>query len=93
MNEGTFFGSFCAMTLGDLETVLATILDNAFEAVADNGRISIEGTKTDDIIEIQFRDNGTGIPQEVPLEAASGTSYAWKAEWKWNRFKLMQMNC
>jgi signal transduction histidine kinase len=65
VHEATFFGSFCALTLGDLETVFATILDNAFEALNVAGRISIEGSKTDDALEILFRDNGKGIPQEV----------------------------
>lgn len=65
VSEAMFFGSFCAMSLGDLETVFATILDNAFEAVGVAGRILIEGSKTGDALEILFKDNGPGIPQEV----------------------------
>ncbi|MGE3263109.1 MAG: ATP-binding protein [Bacteriovoracia bacterium] len=65
VNESAFFGSFCAMTLGDLETVFATILDNAFEAIGTGGRITIAGTKVEETLEIRFKDNGTGIPQEV----------------------------
>jgi signal transduction histidine kinase len=65
VSEKTFFGSFCTMTLGDLETVFATIMDNAFEAVGVAGRILIEGSKTEHALEILVRDNGTGVPPEV----------------------------
>ena len=65
VTEAMFFGTFCAMTLGDLETVFATILDNAFEAVGVAGRILIEGSKSEHSLEILFKDNGAGIPKEV----------------------------
>lgn len=65
VKEATFFGSFCAISLGDLETVFATILDNAFEAIDPFGRIIIEGSKSDEALEILFKDNGRGIPQEI----------------------------
>lgn len=64
-DESTFFGTFCSLTLGDLESVFATIMDNAFEAVATSGKIWIEGSKTKEDLEIRFNDNGAGIPPEV----------------------------
>lgn len=64
-DESTFFGTFCSLSLGDLESVFATILDNAFEAVGPSGKIWTEGSKTYEALEIRFNDNGAGIPPEV----------------------------
>ena len=40
------------------------ILDNAQDAMGDNGLLTINVTQEDANVKIQFIDNGKGIPQE-----------------------------
>ncbi len=41
------------------------ILINAMQAMTSNGKIEIETTTTSDAVQITFKDNGVGIPDEI----------------------------
>ncbi len=50
---------------GDLNQVWTNLLDNAFDAVAENGRVAIETARDGDTVEVRIIDDGPGIPPEV----------------------------
>jgi len=48
-----------------LKQVLLNIVQNSFDAVEENGEVSLNCRKTDRKIIIEVKDNGKGIPEEV----------------------------
>jgi len=50
---------------GYLELVLRNLLDNAIKYVAEeNGQITISASKVDDMVRVEVKDNGIGIPRK-----------------------------
>lgn len=50
-----------------MKTVVINLIDNARKAVADNGKIHIEGKREHDKVFLSVSDNGKGIPEnEIP---------------------------
>lgn len=64
-NESALFGGFCALSNGELQSVLATLLDNAAEASAPGGRIVIDGIRAEKEIRFRVSDEGRGIPPQL----------------------------
>lgn len=50
---------------GELNQVWTNLLDNAIDALDDNGEIRILTTRENDNVMVQIIDNGPGIPEEV----------------------------
>ncbi len=50
---------------GDLNQVWTNLLDNAFDAVAENGCVTIETARDGGMIEVRIVDDGPGIPPDV----------------------------
>ena len=50
---------------GDLGRVLINLLDNAFDAVGEGGRVRLSTQRVGDHAEIWVEDDGTGMPEEV----------------------------
>ncbi len=51
----------------ELKEVLVNLLENAREAIADDGSVWVEANTAEDEIQIRVRDNGKGIPEaELP---------------------------
>lgn len=48
-----------------MKRVFINLVDNAVDAMPQGGTLKIEGTKTQDLLEIIFMDTGTGIPEEI----------------------------
>jgi signal transduction histidine kinase len=48
-----------------VERVFVSILKNAFDAMPNGGRLTIESKSTVDAVSLSFRDTGTGITEEV----------------------------
>ncbi len=59
-------GDYAVNTDPDLlKQVLLNIVQNSFDAVEENGEVSLNCRKTDRKIIIEVKDNGKGIPEEV----------------------------
>lgn len=50
---------------GELNQVWTNLIDNAIDAVTDNGELLIKGEKDREFVVLKFIDNGSGIPQEI----------------------------
>jgi len=55
---------FCGF-VSELNQVWTNLLDNAIDAVDDGGRIEIEAKSNNGHINLFFRDNGPGIPDDI----------------------------
>ncbi len=51
--------------VGELNQVWTNLLDNAIDAVDEGGSIEISAKSTNDSIQLFFRDNGKGIPDDI----------------------------
>ena len=51
--------------VGELNQVWTNIIDNAIDALPQNGEITIETSSSDKSIYVKIIDNGPGIPQEI----------------------------
>ena len=51
--------------IGELNQVWTNIIDNAIDALPQNGEITIETSSSDKSIYVKIIDNGPGIPQEI----------------------------
>jgi signal transduction histidine kinase len=49
---------------GKLSQVFMNLLSNAFHAIGERGDVWIRTRATDSVVEVEFRDNGRGIPRE-----------------------------
>ena len=61
-DEAALFGAFCSLSNGELQSVLATLLDNAAEASIVGKRIFVSATRADGSVKIRVSDEGRGIP-------------------------------
>jgi signal transduction histidine kinase len=53
---------------GRIAQVLENLIHNALKFTSAGGRISVEGRRTDDVVEISVRDTGTGLqPEEITV--------------------------
>jgi signal transduction histidine kinase len=50
---------------GELNQVWTNLLDNAIDAIAPGGRIELRAAREGDLVRIDIRDNGSGIPPEI----------------------------
>jgi signal transduction histidine kinase len=50
---------------GELNQVWTNIIDNALDAVEEEGKLKIESFAKNGFLHILFEDNGTGIPQDI----------------------------
>lgn len=55
---------FCGY-VSELNQVWTNLIDNAIDAVDDGGKIEIEASSNNGDIKMIFRDNGSGIPEDV----------------------------
>jgi signal transduction histidine kinase len=55
---------FCLISSNELKRVLSNILNNAYEAVSENGRIKVSLKKNANFADIRIKDNGFGIKKE-----------------------------
>ncbi len=51
--------------VGEINQVWTNILDNAIDAVEQDGQITIRAGKEDGLVRISFTDNGPGIPEDI----------------------------
>ena len=51
--------------VGELNQVWTNIIDNAIDALPQNGEITIETSSDDKNVYVKILDNGPGIPQEI----------------------------
>ena len=49
----------------ELNQVWTNLIDNAIDAMAGEGRLSLRATRTGDGVEVEIADNGPGVPLEV----------------------------
>ncbi len=61
----TAFAGTRRIASGELAQVVSNIVDNAFLAMPEGGRLSIRGAQADGYIELRFADTGGGIPEEI----------------------------
>lgn len=61
------FGTYLNISSGSLKSILSNIISNSAESLNFEGIISIKATASQDNIEIQISDNGTGFSQEYLL--------------------------
>jgi signal transduction histidine kinase len=61
--------SFAAGDASALRQVVSNLLQNALEATADDGAISVEARELVDSIELQVRDDGPGMTEETRRKA------------------------
>lgn len=54
-----------------MKRVFSNIINNAFEAMPDGGRLTIESTERGENIELSFSDTGKGIPEDVVKKIGS----------------------
>jgi signal transduction histidine kinase len=59
------FATFCTLSSGDLQTVLANLVDNAAEAIHDHGKISVRCYRKNKFLEIIVEDTGQGVPEHL----------------------------
>lgn len=59
------YGLFAAIDPIELGRVVSNLLNNAIEAIADCGEVSLRLTPAESDIFIEIKDNGVGIPAEV----------------------------
>lgn len=50
---------------GELNQVWTNLIDNAIDAVDQNGKISIKGEEDHHYVMVKIRDNGPGIPEDI----------------------------
>jgi signal transduction histidine kinase len=50
---------------GELNQVWGNLVDNALDAVADGGRVTVTGRAENGKVVVRVTDNGSGIPAEV----------------------------
>lgn len=76
LNEANLFGSFCNLTSVDLQTIFASLIDNAVEAIEQAGTVVIEATRSEEAIVIQIKDDGKGISEKIlPLLMKEGATF------------------
>jgi signal transduction histidine kinase len=50
---------------GELNQVWTNLLDNAIDAVAPGGRVEVRAAREGDLLRVDIRDDGPGIPKEI----------------------------
>ncbi|MEL6823855.1 MAG: ATP-binding protein, partial [Calditrichota bacterium] len=50
---------------GELNQVWTNLIDNAIDAIGENGELLIKGEKDREFVLLKFIDNGSGIPEEI----------------------------
>ena len=50
---------------GELNQVWTNLIDNAIDAMSDNGTLHINARRDHDFVKVNFIDNGPGIPEEI----------------------------
>jgi len=50
---------------GELNQVWTNLLDNAIDAVAPGGRVEVRATREGELLRVDIRDDGPGIPAEI----------------------------
>ena len=50
---------------GEINQVWTNLLDNAIDAVAPGGRIEVRAVRESDLLRVDIRDDGPGIPPEI----------------------------
>lgn len=75
-NEALTYPNFCSVKSGDLETIIANLLDNAMDAIQSEGIISISCIAEDQDLKFTVTDNGRGIPPHLlPLLMQDGATF------------------
>jgi len=57
--------SFIEMRVSDFKRIISNLVDNAIQAVSENGRVEITCTQTESECHISIADNGVGIPAVI----------------------------
>ena len=50
---------------GDLNQVWLNLMDNALDAISENGQIKIRAYRENNLVIVSISDNGTGIPEDI----------------------------
>ena len=75
----------------ELNQVWTNLIDNAADAMGDNGKLRIRTARENDFILVEIADNGPGIPPEVKpriFEPFFTTQGRWRWHWFGPRFCL-----
>ena len=59
------YGLFAKVSSSELKRVLSNLIDNAFEAIEDTGRVRVVVMGTDDQVKVSVHDDGVGVPDHV----------------------------
>ncbi len=70
------YGIFSEVESSDFKRMISNLIDNALEACASDGRVSVYLDSVDSFARVRIRDNGKGIPADVlPLLGERGASH------------------
>lgn len=64
-NHTSAYGLFALIKPTDFSRVLSNLINNAIEALQDEGKISISLSENDSNVVIKIEDNGKGIPETI----------------------------